>query len=279
MDKSELQSDHFKINLEFQEAAYWEAYYKSAPGEFREDFGLGYRELGGAAITYAAKIDILAFNRVIGWGLNQAGDEKEVDEMITLYQDAGIRRFFVQLSPHAKPAELPQILKDKRFYHYNNWVKFYRPVEDFPASNSPLRIEQIDRRRSGIFSDIIITSFDWPDFLKPLISAPVGTPGWKHYLAYEGEVPTACAALFLRDTFATLALAATLPQYQGRGAQSALISRRFQDAAQAGCQWMFTETAQETAERSVASFRNMQRHGFSIAYLRPNYLFEFDGQK
>ncbi|UCF64471.1 MAG: hypothetical protein JSW33_01180 [bacterium] len=274
MGKSEINSNHFRINLEYQEAAYWEAYFKSAPMKIKKDLGLGYRDLDGAMITHASKIDILAFNRVIGWGMSQPGNKKQVDEIISLYQDAGVRRFFVQVSPYAKPAELSHILRDRGFYHYNNWVKFYRPVAGFPVSDSTLRIEQIDRNKSDIFSNLIITAFEWPDFLKPMIAAPVGTPGWKHYLAYDEEIPIACGAMFIRNTSATLALAATAPQFQGRGGQSVLISRRFQDAARAGCRWMFTETAQETAERPVASYRNMIRHGFSVAYLRPNYLFE-----
>ena len=111
-----------------------------------------------------------------------------------------------------------------------------------------------------------------------MLARPVGTPAWKHYFAYKGDKPVACGATFLRGEYASLAFAATLPEYRGLGAQSALITRRLRDAATAGCKWMMTETAQETADRSVPSFRNMLRFGFQVAYERPNYIMTTDRQ-
>lgn len=85
----------------------------------------------------------------------------------------------------------------------------------------------------------------------------------------------ACAAAYFRKPFAELAFAATLPEYGGRGAQSAFLARRMQDAADLGCESLISETAEDTLERPVASYRNMRRFGFEVAYLRPNYLLEF----
>lgn len=44
------------------------------------------------------------------------------------------------------------------------------------------------------------------------------------------------------------------------------------DAARLGCKWVSAETAEETPERDVSSFRNVIRLGFSVAYRRPNCL-------
>ena len=82
-------------------------------------------------------------------------------------------------------------------------------------------------------------------------------------------------ALYLHGEYATLTFAATLPAFRGQGAQAALIARRFQEAAMAGCRWMLTETAEDTPSRPAPSFRNMRRYGFNIAYPRPNYLLQF----
>lgn len=280
MTTTEIIEYEFSVRLEQQEAAYWSEYYRKVrdsangvvPADISDELGMDFLEIGGAIAGVAANIDILAFNRVIGLGLEQPVAEKDLDEIITFYGKSGVRRFFVQLSPAAKPENLPDILREKGFEYYNNWVKWFREIEPLPVSNSKLRIKEIGAEEANIFAHIITTAFEWQEELKPMLKTVAGRPGWKHYLAYDGEKPVGCAALFMKGEFASLAFAATLPQHRGKGAQSALIVRRFQDAAEAGCRWMVTETAEDTPERPVASFRNMRRHGFQIAYKRANYI-------
>jgi len=277
MIAQEIISREFMLKLEQQEVAYWSEHYRDVPAGVKNWLGIHFLKVGTANAGAAANINTLAFNRVIGLGMGEPATESEVDEIIAFYRDADARRFFIQLSPFAEPQGLPEILQAKGFQYYNNWVKFYREIEPLPQANSRLRVEQIDADRAEIFAKLIVSAFEWQAEVKPLITVPVGRAGWKHYLAYDGDRAVACAALFIRGEYATLAFAATLPEYRGLGAQSALITRRFRDAAKAGCRWMFTETAEETLQRPAASFRNMLRHGFEIAYKRPNYIYHFSG--
>lgn len=265
-------SREFMIRLEQQEIASWRDYYRGVPARLANRLGISLLDSGAASAGAVAGIDVLAFNRALGLGMEQPATESQVDVIIAFFRDAGARRFFVQLSPHAEPRNLPEILQAKGFQHYNNWVKLFRRIGPLPAAETQLSISRIGAEQADIFAQIIVRAFAWPEALKPLIALPVGRPGWYHYLTYEGEKPAACAALFVQDEYAALAFAATLPEYRGRGAQSALIARRFRDAAAAGCRWMITETAEETPGRPVASFRNMLRHGFEVAYRRPNYI-------
>lgn len=270
-----MMTREFIARLEYQEAAYWSEYYKNVPPAIADQLGVDFLEIGKARVGAAANIDILAFNRVIGLGLDQPVTESHLEEIIHFYKDTRVRRFFIQFSPAAKPDNLPELLQSKGFEYYNNWVKWYRKIEPLPESRSKLRIKQIGEKGADTFVNIIITAFEWPEKLKQMLKVAVGRAGWKHYLVYDGLTPVGCGALFIQGEYATLAFAATLPEHRGKGAQSALIARRFQDAAEAGCKWMITETAEETPERFVASFRNMQRHGFQIAYMRPNYILSF----
>ena len=50
--------------------------------------------------------------------------------------------------------------------------------------------------------------------------------------------------------------------------------QRLRDAAALGCRWAVTETGRDTAEQSNASYRNMRRAGFDLAYLRRDYVFD-----
>jgi GNAT superfamily N-acetyltransferase len=278
MIAQEIISRNLMLKLEQQEVAYWSEHYRDIPAEVKNWLGIHLLKVGTASVGAATNINTLAFNRVIGLGMGQPATESQVDEIIAFYRDADVFRFFIQLSPFAEPQNLPEILQSKGFQHYNNWVKFCRKIDPLPLANSSLRVEQIDVDRAEVFAKLIVSAFEWQVEVKPLITVPVGRPGWKHYLAYDGDRAAACAALFIREEYSTLAFAATLPEYRGLGAQSALIARRFRDAAKAGCRWMFTETAEETLQRPAASFRNMLRQGFEIAYKRPNYIYHFIGE-
>ncbi len=266
-------SPELTSRLELQEAFYWSDYFRAANPEISSKCGIQLHTIDNAHLNIAAQLDVLAFNRVIGLGMEKPASGEEIDQIIATYSEAGASRFFIQLSPFAKPANLPDLLERKGFQYYNNWFKLYRDLTPLPEKPTSLRIETISADEADIFADIIIDSFEWPAVLKPVIAATVGRNGWQHYLAYADEKPVACAASFIDDIYASLAFAATLPAYRGLGAQSALITRRFNDCAARGCRWMIVETAEDLPERPVASYRNMIRFGFQEAYRRPNYLF------
>jgi GNAT superfamily N-acetyltransferase len=267
-------SDDLARKFEFQEAESWADYFADCPGELENQLGIRTVRAGGSYAISAAKVDILAYNRVIGLGIHRPVDEEQITGMINFYRSNGTKRFFVQLSPAAQPDNVKELLEHHHFYHYNNWTKLFRPVTGIPPVDTPLKIEQISREQSGIFSDIIIQAFEWPEILKKLIANPVGRPGWKHYVAFKGNTPAACASLFIRGEIATLALAATRPDYRGLGGQSALIIRRIQDVSEAGCKWIISETAEENPEKPVPSYRNLLKTGFQVAYKRPNFIWE-----
>ena len=111
-----------------------------------------------------------------------------------------------------------------------------------------------------------------PPMLRPWLEALAGRPGWRLYLASDGDTPAAGAALYCRDGTAWLGVAATLPAYRGRGAQGALMARRIADAAAAGCRHIATETGEPVADEPNSSYDNMLRLGFRAIYSRANYI-------
>lgn len=259
--------------LEEIEAEAWGDLFLSASNEAAAACGIKFIHVGSGCATIASNIDILSFNRVVGLGLNTPADGAMVDDLIRAYALAEIPRFFVQLSPEASPDYLSEILIERGFSHYNNWVKLYRGVESPPAASSELRVERISVNEATAFAEVFVTSFEWPQKLIPWIAHTVGRPGWRHYLAFDGDKPVATGALYAQGDYSWLDFASTLPEYRNRGAQSALVERRIRDAVELGCKRLVVETAQETPERPAPSYRNMLRFGFQVAYVRPNYLF------
>lgn len=272
--------------LDLLEAEYLAARHEAASNESNLE-GFAAARLGGAALIAAGGFDVLAFNRVVGLGLAEPASEDAIDEVVDFFRRAGASRFFVPLSPCARPAELPRWLERRGFRHYNNWVKLVRTFEDVPRSDSlftslpqepagaDLVVEEVGPEARGVLTRIVAASFDMPQPLGALIAAPVGRPGWRFYLARAGDVPVAAAGSFVHGSRAALTVAGTLAAHRGRGAQGALIRRRLADAFGDGARCVTVETAEPIGEKGVPSYRNALRHGFEVAYIRPNYLYQF----
>ncbi len=100
----------------------------------------------------------------------------------------------------------------------------------------------------------------------PLYAAVLGESGWTHYLALVEGMPAAAGAMFCSGQVALFMVAATAPEFRGRGLQQALITRRYEDALAAGCTIGIAETVDDNA-----SPRNFQRAGFRLVHRRLMY--------
>lgn len=87
--------------------------------------------------------------------------------------------------------------------------------------------------------------------------------GWRFYMAFVGGIPSGGAALFIQDGVATLAGGATMIKFRGKGCQSALLTRRMNDAAKAGC-----ELVASRCSVGSRSQHNMERAGLHTAYTK-----------
>src|SRR5258706_7983666 len=79
--------------------------------------------------------------------------------------------------------------------------------------------------------------------------------------ALLGDEPIGGAALSWFDGVAFVNGSGVRPAFRRRGAQGALIRRRLQRARELGCELACSSTLPGTSSR-----RNMERHGFSVAY-------------
>jgi GNAT superfamily N-acetyltransferase len=257
------------------EARSWSTYYGAASAGVARDLGVAHEWIDGAVATALSEIDVLAYNRVIGLGLERPVSPSTVDQVIAFYRDHRVSRCFVQTHPDADPSVSP-LLASRGFQHHNNWVKLYRSITSPPRGDTPLRVDEIGPEHAAAFASIIRRSFEHPDMLEPFLAGAVGQPGYRAYLAFDGDDAIAAASLFTDGEVAQLAFAGTLPDRRGRGAQGALIARRLADAHDAGCAWMISETAEDRVDHRVQSFRNLIQLGFNVAYSRPNYILDLN---
>lgn len=261
-------------HLETHEARAFTELFRLAPSDLRQALGLEAFAIGSGRGVMTSAFDILAFNRVTATGIGEPVTPSTLTEIVNRYADAGIPRFFFQLAPQAEPAELADLLTSQGFSPYNNWTKLYRTVDDPPAADTDLQIRRIGPEHGDTFAGVLCRAFEWPESLQPVIAALVGKPGWTHYLAFDGQVPAATAAMYTDGAWCWIDFASTAADYRGRRAQSALICRRLCDAAGLGCRHVIVETAEDLPDKPGISCRNLQKLGFQIAYLRPNWLYQ-----
>jgi len=262
------------VGFEKCEMAAWGDFLRSAPDDVVRGMGVRVDDVNGAVLGSVASADILAFNRVVGIGIEYPATPDMIDDIIGVFEASGVRRFFIQVSPAARPPELRVWLEGKGFTHYNNWVRLSRGTGNIPEFECDLEVREIGPEEALTFGGIVRESFEWPEGMQRVIAGAVGRPGWHHYMAHDGDTPAATAAHFVHGEVAWIDFAATLPEFRGRSAQKALVARRIRDAAAEGCRMITVETAEQRPDHDAPSYRNMLKMGFKEAYLRPNYIWE-----
>ena len=237
--------------VELVEAAGIADWGRAIPPDLAEKMGKSVKKVGGAVATVTLNVDLPLFNRVIGLGIEEPATEEMVDEIVALYKPGGVR-FIVHVSPAAQPVEIPAWLEARGLERGDRWAKFYRSVESLPEVDTELRVEEIGEEEGDTFMEVGFKGFGIPEhfaLVKPWLSVNIGREGWRHYLAYDGEVPVGLGILFVKGEVGSLLGASTIPEYRNRGAQGALMVRRIRDAAEMGCRWVITETGEETPEK------------------------------
>ena len=261
--------------LERAELKVWSALYRHAPPAAVAACGIGIRDFGDAAAMWMSKVDVLAVNRVVGLGLGGPPTPQVMEEIIATYERAMVPRFFVQLAPLVTLGPTIEVVTGAGFAKHNNWIRLVRDASPPGPSPTGLRVEEIDRAMADRFGEVISTGFGWSAELASPVAAMVGTPGWKFYLAFQGDRPVGCSVLVVEGRIGWLGFATVLPEARGHGGQSTMIARRILDAHHAGCEVLCVETAEEGPEKAAPSYRNVLRMGFEVGYVRPNYLYRF----
>jgi GNAT superfamily N-acetyltransferase len=237
-----------------EHAAYTDAF--RASSEFCE-----VAEIGGGTCLAVRRLPGRIFNRV--FGLESSG---ALDEIAAFYGDT---EWWVSDSVGLGPE-----LEQRGFVRDYGWMKFSRGVGPRKAQ-SDLRVERVDPDRAHDFATVVVGGYGMPEWTTPFAANVVGRPGWSCYVAYDGDAPAGAGALFVHepgsDKVGWLGFGATLPAYRGRGAQSAILAARIEDARKQGCLTVTTETGELEEGRPSNSYRNIVRAGFREAGIRPNY--------
>jgi ribosomal protein S18 acetylase RimI-like enzyme len=236
------------------------------------ELGLAAERFGDAVALRCRAVGSLLVNRTLGLGSDAPVTRELLREIVGSYAENSIEHFWIQPAACAEPPELDSWLEGIGLVRYRRpWDKFVRGPEPPPAIRTSLCIREVGPDDAAEFAGIFLRGFELPETLRPMFAAIVGWPRWTTFMAYAGDKPAAAAALYVNGRLASLAGAATLPEFRCRGAQSALMSVRISRAIAAGAEVIATETGALRAGEPNHSYRNMLRAGFRVAATRENY--------
>lgn len=240
--------------------------------------------LGGGVAVHVG--DAAPFNKLIGVGLSGPLTPDDLSQL------AEVERVFAQRNTPVQ-AELCTLADGSVFHTLCSrgyvLVAFENvlgctldpargeTVQPRTASVSVEPLRAPDRLAALAWMDAVVTGFAHPDavpggashesFPREAIEQSmrdlVDLPGFVRYIGrVDGEIAGG-ASLRIHQSVAQLCGSATVPAQRRRGLQSALLARRLQDAATAGC-----DTAVITTQPGSKSQQNAQRSGFSLLYSR-----------
>ena len=259
---------------EGSEAEYLWDMAERAPEDLGRRLGLAGLRVGGGVVRVAAHDPTGGFwNRCIGLGTTEPITDQVVEAVVAFSREHGAPAMLAQVAPGARPGDWREVLERQGLVRRSTWVKFMGPLPEIPAADTDLAVRPVSAAEAPAVADVIVAGFGMPPGLMTEWSLDQLTrPDWGAFAAWDGDRPVAGALLFAHGDTAHLVGAATLPEARGRGAQSALMRARVEDARRRGCRWIGTETGSETEDAPNPSLHNMRRLGFTELYVRENWL-------
>ncbi len=261
--------------FELVERDAWLDLFAAAPDDCAQHFGISSRRLGDMGLLASREIAIVEFNRAMCVGIVSPATETELDEASAWLQANAAAGWALQVAPAAQTNAVQDWLHRRALTASGTgWAKFERgtsPVAQVPIPRVHIRL--VNAESADAFGQVVQAGFSLPVATAKWFAALFGRPGWRLYLAYEGETPIASGATFVQHRVAWFGIDATLTDYRRRGAQTALINRRIEDGRVARLVGFTAETGQPSAGQEAAhtSYSNYTRAGFTPAYVRPNY--------
>jgi GNAT superfamily N-acetyltransferase len=222
--------------------------------------GLAHEVRGGTCLAVKS-FPTSALNRVVG-----VTRDLDVDAALAFYAEAGLA-CVVSVPPGLD--DLERDLGERGFTRDAGWMKFERGAEPPPEVATALHVEETSE--SEIFARIAAEGFGAGSSAAASAVRIVGRPGWHCFLARSAGDPAAVGALFADGETGWLGVAATRPEFRGRGGQNAIMRARIVKAIELGLRRLTVETGARVGDRPAGSYRNILRAGFRDAYVRPNW--------
>jgi GNAT superfamily N-acetyltransferase len=260
--------------LESNEAQAYARLIEQAPPELLVRHGLSCGRVAGATIFVARGLqDGLMFNRVIGLGLGAPATAEVLDAIDDEYRRAGVQTYAIEAAPSANSGGLGPLLRERGLMPFKVTAMLVRDTAAPIDAATGLHVRRVDPAEAQAFGRMAGTVFSLDEPYMSLLAASVGRDGWQHWAAFDGRTLVASAiTAFTGDGRAWVGWVGTMPDYRGRGAQSALAVHQVRAAAALDVTRVSLEAAPGSRKKPSQTLANYLKLGWVQAYERPVYL-------
>ena len=255
------------ISLEIHEAQVW-ADHVTACGRIDGDtLGATVERSDTFVMSALRAIDSFDVNRVVGLGVVSPATKADVERIVAFYRANERTRFRVELSPVARPAELPVWLEAADLQEdQQNVTKLFRLTCDVrhPVPDGQVQLLGLEHRRvvgelnamawgAGIAHTATVEWF----------GSTVGEQGFRHYGIFDQDRLISVGALAVRGTVGWVGFAASHPRYRGKGLRQKINEVRLAEARSLGCEVVHVEIEERYSQSAKLPFQRL--------YDRPSY--------
>lgn len=232
----------------------------------KPELNVACEQIAGSQVVFIATGSPVG--RCVGLGLTGPVTSDDLDRIEDFYRSRG-EAVQIDVCP-AADATLHELLKLRpyRLEEFNNVLaRKLNPGERFDGDVTTAEIRRVHGEEAADLSPVVARGFSegadpdpaFVEIFRPLFIA-------KNSLAFaaivDGKIVGGAGGMVIHEVgIATMFGSSTLPEYRGRGIQTAFLRARMQLAAEAGCEFAVTITRSGTT-----SERNAERQGFTLAY-------------
>jgi hypothetical protein len=241
---------------------------QAAPGN---PLGIEIRQFGQAtAFLIQGWPDFWYGNKIVGL---EPGDEPYLEEIVAFFRDRQLD-FRVEIIPGNLNSRLGAHLHRLGLYQGGFSAAVYGVPYSPEEAGSGVTVDEIQPGELDLFLDLYQAGFELP----PLTPADKEiVKGWyerekpslKFYIARVEGTPAGIGVFYANQGLGLLADAGTLPQFRGKGCQSALIRQRLAEAARQNCEFITS-----FVEFGSTSHRNLEKAGLRLAYTKAMWFSE-----
>ncbi|WUD77054.1 GNAT family N-acetyltransferase [Streptomyces sp. NBC_00510] len=251
-----------------------------APADVLSALGVGARQFGSARALAVREDPSRFFNRAGGFGPAEPVTADIVEQVCDFYRAQGVPQGSFMIAPSVLPSDWASTAQKWNLTEGTRFAKLGCDVatvlagtDGVAALDPDLRVGLVERDQAREWATVMMTTFGFATpAMIDMAAACVGRPNWRQYAVWEGERIVAVGSIFVNGDCADMFGGATLPEWRGRGAQSALLTARAQAAHEAGCRWLVAETGAEGPRDHNTSLHNMKRAGFEPLYERVTWV-------
>lgn len=253
------------------EAEWFFDWIAGAPEPARSVLATSAVRLGGGGIATSMANDPVSYwSKALGF--ERVVDRDTVAEIVDFYLDCGTPSATVQVAPDLLPADWSDICAEFGLVSDSSWVKLSGSSDvrlDLPAG---VRVGAVAPADLDEWAAVVFRGFGMPTDLLPSIAVESAVRGViEPFAAWVGPTLVGGASLAVVDGVGALLGASTLPEYRGRGAQSALIEVRARSARARGVDRLVVETGRPSVAGGNPSLNNLVRTGLRPVYDRANW--------